>query len=168
MVGSVELVFDPDTEDAVRAIWDALRDAGIPSQAPAARPHATLTVGERLDAGVDALLAGLADRFPFDCLIGPVLSLGRGSLLARLVVPTVELLAVHAEVFRLSLPHLQPGPTPNSLPGQWTPHVTVARRVGPAQLSRAVRIAGKPSQLAGSVIGLRRWDGKAKREHLID
>ena len=44
MVHSVELVFDPDTEAAVRRIWDGLREAGIASQAPASRPHATLTV----------------------------------------------------------------------------------------------------------------------------
>ncbi|MGV0802617.1 2'-5' RNA ligase family protein, partial [Mycolicibacterium elephantis] len=47
MVHSVELVFDPATEAVIRDIWDALRDAGIPSQAPASRPHATLTVAER-------------------------------------------------------------------------------------------------------------------------
>ena len=141
MVASVELVFDTDTEEAIRAIWDALRDAGIPSQAPASRPHATMTVGERLDAGVDDLLAGLGDRFPFGCRLGAVLCLGKGSsLLARMLVPTGELLAVHAEVSRLCLPYLRPGPMAHSLPGQWTPHVTMARRVGPAQLSRAVRI----------------------------
>ena len=53
MVHSVELVFDPDTEEAVRHIWDGLREAGIPSQAPASRPHATLTVAERIDPEVD-------------------------------------------------------------------------------------------------------------------
>jgi hypothetical protein len=167
MVGSVELVFDADTEEAVRAIWDALRDAGIPSQAPAARPHATLTVGERLDPAVDGQLAGLTDRLPFGCRFGPVLSLGRGSSLARLLVPTIDLLGIQADASRICLPYLQPGPMPHSLPGQWTPHVTMARHVGPAQLSRAVRIAGKPTELVGSVIGLRRWDGTTKGEFPI-
>ena len=36
MVHSVELLFDPDTEAAVRQIWDGLREAGMPSQAPPA------------------------------------------------------------------------------------------------------------------------------------
>ena len=168
MVHSVELVFDPDTEAAIRHIWDELRDAGIPSQAPASRPHATLTVAERIDPEVEPLLRPLVARFPFPCRIGAPLVFGRTkAVLSRLVVPTTELLDVHSEVHRLCLPHLQPGPMANALPGQWTAHVTVARRVMPNQLGRAVRIAGKPPEIKGSVVGLRRWDGNSKREYPI-
>ena len=88
-------------------------------------------------------------------------------MLARLVVPTTALLDVHAQVHELCVPHLHPDPMPNALPGQWTAHVTMARRVVPAQMGRAVRIAGKPSEIAGSVVGLRRWDGNSKREYPI-
>jgi hypothetical protein len=168
MVHSVELVFDPDTEAAVRHIWDGLREAGIPSQAPASRPHATLTVAERIDPEVDGLLVGLTDRFPLPCRIGAPLVFGRAKLvLARLVIPTAELLDLHAEVHRLCMPHLSPGPMSNALPGQWTGHVTLARRVVPGQLGRALRIAGKPTEIRGGVIGLRRWDGNSKREYPI-
>jgi hypothetical protein len=168
MVHSVELVFDPDTEAAIRHIWDELRDAGIPSQAPASRPHVTLTVAERMDPAVDALLASLAGRFPLRCVVGAPLLFGRSAvILTRLVVPTAELLAVHAEVHRLCLPHLEPGPMANSLPGHWTGHVTMARRVGPGHLARALRIAGRPPEISGSFAGLRRWDGKAKAEFPI-
>jgi hypothetical protein len=168
VVHSVELVFDPDTEAAVRHIWDALREAGIPSQAPASRPHTTLTVAERIDSEVDSLLATLLPRFPFDCRIGAPLLFGTAKVvLARLVVPTTELLEVHAEVHRVCLPHLSPDPMANALPGQWTAHVTLARRVVPGQLGRAVRIAGKPQEILGRVVGLRRWDGNAKREYPI-
>jgi hypothetical protein len=168
VVHSVELVFDQDTEAAVRHIWDELRDAGIPSQAPASRPHSTLTVAERIDPEVDELLSSLTGRFPFPCRIGAPLFFGRAkAVLARLVVPTVELVDVHSEVYRMCLPYLSPGPMPNSLPGQWTGHVTMARRVVPAQMGRAVRIAGKPQEIVGSVIGLRRWDGNKKLEYPI-
>ena len=168
MVHSVELVFDPDTEAAIRHIWDGLAEAGIPSQAPASRPHATLTVAKRIDPDVDALLAPLVARFPFQCRIGAPLFFGRAKVvLARLVVPTTELLDVHDEVYRLCLPHLQPGPMSNAVPGQWTAHVTLARRLLPAQLGRALRIAGKPQEITGSVAGLRRWDGNTKQEHPI-
>jgi hypothetical protein len=51
MVHSVELVFDPDTEEAVRRIWDGLRRGRDPQPGAASRPHATLTVAERIDAG---------------------------------------------------------------------------------------------------------------------
>jgi hypothetical protein len=169
MVHSVELVFDPDTEAAVRRIWDGLRQAGIPSQAPASRPHATLTVAERLDPHVDSVLRPLAARFPFDCRIGAPLLFGTSKVvLARLVVPSRELLDIHAAVYRLCLPHQQPGPMPNSAPGQWTAHVTLARRVVPGQLGRALRIAAKPSQICGTIVGLRRWDGAAKQEYPIN
>jgi hypothetical protein len=168
VVHSVELVFDPDTEASVRHIWDGLREAGIPSQAPASRPHATLTVAERIDPEVDGLLTTLRARFPFPCRIGAPLLFGRAKVvLARLVVPTAELLDVHAEVHRMCLPHLSAGPMPNALPGQWTAHVTLARRVVPAQLGRALRVAGRPQEIAGRVVGLRRWDGNAKREYPI-
>lgn len=168
MVHSVELVFDSDTEAVIRHIWDGLREAGIPSQAPASRPHVTLTVAERIDPEADALLATLTDRFPLSCRIGAPVVFGRANLvLARLVVPTTELLDVHAQTHRGCLPYLQPGPMANALPGQWTAHVTLARRVVPPQLGRALRIAGKPSEIGGGFVGLRRWDGNKRVEYAI-
>ena len=62
---------------------------------------------------------------------------------------------------------MTPAPMPNCLPGQWTAHVTLARRVGGAQLGRALRVAGRPAEIHGSIAGLRRWDGNKKIEHLI-
>lgn len=168
MVHSIELIFDRDTEAAIRGIWEALAAAGIPSQAPASRPHVTLAVAEGIAADVDALLAPLSNQLPLGCLIGAPVLFGRGSaVFARLVVPTAELLALHGQVHRLCAAHLAPGPMPNSMPGQWTAHVTMARRVGGPQLGRALRIAGRPAQIQGSFVGLRRWDGNRKIEHLI-
>jgi 2'-5' RNA ligase len=168
MVHSIELVFDPDTEAAIRRIWEELAGAGIPSQAPASRPHVTLAVAERIDPEVDELLSPVAARLPLDCAVGAPVLFGRANVVfARLIVPTSELLALHAEVQLVCLPHLAPAPMSNSLPGQWTGHVTMARRVGGHQLGRALRIAGRPSQLDGSFAALRRWDGNKKVEHPI-
>lgn len=168
MVHSIELTFDRETEAAIRHVWEALAAAGIPSQAPASRPHVTLAVAEGIDADVDAVLSPVTERLPLGCLIGAPVLFGRATaVFARLVVPTGELLALHAQVHRLAGPYLRPGPMPNSLPGQWTGHVTMARRVGGGQLGRALRIAGRPSQIAGSFAGLRRWDGTTKIEHTI-
>lgn len=168
MVHSIELIFDSDTEAAIRNIWEALAVAGIPSQAPASRPHVTLVVAESIAADVDALLGPVSKRLPLGCRIGAPVLFGRATaVFARLVVPTGELLALHAQVHRLCVPHLAPGPMPNSLPGQWTAHVTMARRVGGAQLGRALRTAARPAQIDGTFAGLRRWDGKKKTEHLI-
>lgn len=168
MVHSIELVFDHDTEAAIRRIWADLAGAGIPSQAPASRPHVTLAVAESVAVEVDELLRPLSDRLPVVAAIGAPVLFGRANVVfARLVVPTAELLALHAEVHRLCGPHLVPAPMPNSLPGQWTAHVTLARRVGGGQLGRALRIAGRPSQIDGRFAALRRWDGGKKLEFLI-
>jgi len=168
MVHSIELVFDRDTESAIRNIWEALASAGIPSQAPASRPHVTLAVADGIAPDVDELLSPVSEQLPLRCLIGAPVLFGRATaVFARLVVPSGELLALHAQVHRVCGPHLSPGPMPNSLPGQWTAHVTMARRVGGAQLGRALRIAGRPTQIDGSFAGLRRWDGNKKVEHLI-
>ncbi|WP_406815891.1 2'-5' RNA ligase family protein [Mycobacterium sp. M23085] len=167
MVHSIELIFDRDTEAAIRHIWEALAGAGIPSQAPASRPHVTLAVAEGISPDVDELLSPLSERLP-PCLIGAPVLFGRTSaVFARLMVPSSELLDLHARVHQVCGPHLHPGPMPNSMPGQWTAHVTMARRVGGVHLGRALRIAGRPAQIEGSFAGLRRWDGDKKVEHLI-
>lgn len=168
MVQSIELVFDRDTEVTIRRIWGDLAAAGIPSQAPASRPHVTLVVADRIAPDVDALLRPVIERLPLNCAVGASLFFGRSNaVLARLVVPTTELLALHGEVHRVCGPYVTPGPMPNSLPGQWTGHVTLARRVGGPQLGRALRIAGRPAEIHASFTGLRRWDGNKKAEYLI-
>jgi hypothetical protein len=168
MVHSVEFVFDADTEATVRGIWDGLREAGIPSQAPASRPHATLTVAQHIDPAVETVLLPVVDRFPLPCRLGATLIFGRSAgVLARLLLPSPEILDVHAHVYRSCLPLMAPGPVQHTGPGQWTPHVTLARRISPAKLTAALRIAGRPTEITGKITGLRRWDGDSRTEHLI-
>jgi 2'-5' RNA ligase len=164
MVHSIELLFDGETEAAVRRIWEELAD--LPCRVPPGRPHVTLAVAERIDPAVDKVLQSVVRRLPLRCTIGAPVLFGRADVVfTRLIVPSAELLDLHAEVHRLAAAHLIPAPLPNSLPGQWTPHVTLARRVGSEQLGRALQIGGRPSQLEGSLAGLRRWDGDTRTEH---
>jgi 2'-5' RNA ligase len=168
MVHSVELLFDGDTEAALRRIWDDVNTADMPGGAPAGRPHVTLAVAMRILPDVDPLLRPVAQQLPLACTVGAPLLFGRSNaVLARLIVPTAELLALHAEVHRICAPYLVPRPLPNSLPGQWTAHATVARRVGGPQLEEAFRLAGQPSEIHGTVAGLRRWDGTERIEYPI-
>ncbi|QLL09677.1 2'-5' RNA ligase family protein [Mycobacterium vicinigordonae] len=162
MAHSLELLFEPDTEAAIRGIWDKLAAAQLAGRAAAGRPHVTLIAAEHIEPAVDQQLTPITGQLPLPCAIGAPVIFGRGTLvLARLVVPTRELLDLHAEVHRLSSGHLTP--MPNSRPGQWTAHVTLARRVPESQLGRAVRIAGPP--MVGSFAGLRRWDGDQRVEY---
>ena len=168
MVHSVELLFDPDTEATLRRIWDELAAADLPSRVPAGRPHVTVAVAERIAPDVDALLQPIAQRLPLECGVGAPLLFGQSNaVLARLIVPTAELLSLHADVHRVCGPHLLPGPLPHSLPDQWTAHVTLARRIEGAQLGPVLRIAGQPPEIRGRLAGLRRWDGTERVEYPI-
>ncbi|OPX11185.1 2'-5' RNA ligase family protein [Mycobacterium sp. AT1] len=171
MAHSVELLFDSDAEHAIRRQWAALVEAGLPSQAhhrsPTNRPHVTLTVAERIDAGVDVALRELAGRLPLPCRIGAPVVFGRKTLvLARLIVPDAGLLRVHESVDAICGPHMPSGPFPHARPGQWTPHVTLARRLAPADLGAALD-AVYAEAADGTFAGLRRWDGDARVDTLI-
>jgi 2'-5' RNA ligase superfamily len=168
VVHSVELLFDPDTESAIRDVWQALTDVGLRSPAPTSRPHATMVVAEGIADDVDGSLSPVTSRLPFPSVVGAPMLFGRSAfVLVRLVVPSAELLALQAEVFALCAPHLTPGPMANCLPGQWTPHITLARRVDPSQLKRALAIRRLGREIEGAVVGLRRWDGDKKAEYVI-
>jgi hypothetical protein len=173
MAQSIELLLDPDTDAAIRRCWQRLAEAGLPSQAavksPTNRPHVTLAVAERIAPSVDASLTLLSRRLPLRCRVGAALLFGgRKVTLARLVVPSAELMSVHAQVLRLSSPHLAPGPHEHTQPGQWTPHVTLARRVDPGDVARALHVLGAAAvDIDAAVVGLRRWDGDARVEHLL-
>jgi 2'-5' RNA ligase len=152
-VVSIELTLDAATERAVRAEWQALADAGLSSLAahtsPSNAPHVTLLVREAVT------LASVPRPGAFAVTLGAVVLFGAGErrVLARSVVPSVELLALHAAV------HAAAGPgddAPHTAPGEWMPHVTLARRLKVADLERALPLLG--DSIAGTARGLRRWD----------
>lgn len=168
MAHSVELLFDSDTEAALQRIWDDLAAADIAARAPAGRPHVTLAVAERITPDVDSLLKPIAGQLPLPCTVGAPLLFGpTNAVLARLIVPTAELLALHAEVYRICAPYLLPQPMPHSLPGQWIAHATVARRVGGPHLEQAFLLAARPTEIHGTLARLRRWDGTERVEYPI-
>lgn len=172
MVHSVEVLFDDDTDAAIRRSWADLMRAGVRSQAghssPSNRPHVTLTVAGEMDEAVNAALRPVLDRLPLPCTIGaPMLFGGRAFTLVRLVVPSAELLALQAQVHRICLPHMPTGPLPHAAPGHWTPHVTLARRIPPDQLATALSVPSVGRELPGRIVGLRHWDGNNRVEHPI-
>lgn len=168
---SLELLFDEATEATLRSEWTALAEVGLPSQAhnesPTNRPHVTLIAAERIDAASGEPLRGVAAGLPFDCRVGAPMVFGRGALtLVRLVVPSAALLRLHHTVADVSAPHVMPGPFSHTRPGWWTPHVTLCRRLSPADLPAALEVlcAG---DVVGAFAGLRRWDGDARVDTLI-
>lgn len=157
---SIELVFTPDAEASVRAAWDALVAADLPSMGRSTSdtnaPHVTLTAGEDLPvpAGFDAPVPGAVR--PGGLLLfaaGP----GRHVLGLSIVVDRT-LLAFHEAVHRAA-----PGGVDTALPGRWAPHCTLARRPRDTDLPRMLEVLAAvplPDELA--VAGVRHWDGETR------
>jgi hypothetical protein len=173
VVHSVELFFDADADERIRRLWEDLDAVGVRSQAavksPSNRPHVTLVVADRMTADVDDVLVPVLARLPLDCRLGAPMLFGRGPFtLVRSLVPSAALLALHADVHRMCLPFMTPGPLPHAEPGAWTAHVTLAKRVDAAQLPTVFQVPGVSSDIDASAVGLRHWDGNNKREHPIN
>lgn len=173
MADSIELLLDPQAEAAVVWAWQRLDDAGLPSQvhvkSPTNRPHVTLIAAQRISPDVDEVLGALAHRFPVAAVVGPPLVFG-GHLqtLARLVVPSAELLDLHADIYRLCLPHVTGEPFDHCRPGHWTAHVTLGRRFTAEQIGAAMAIVNATrDDLSATITGLRRWDSDQRIDHLL-
>lgn len=155
---SIELVLDQPSDVAVRAAWQALVDADLPSlgrhPSPSNAPHVTLAAGETLPVPT-----GLDAPVPPSVTLGGLLLFPAGprrSVLVRAVVLDEALAAFHRAVHRAA-----PGGVPTSVPGSWSPHVSFARRVRDEDLPRALealRSAPLPETL--TVAGVRHWDGE--------
>jgi len=174
MAHSIELLLDSHSDGVIRADWQALADAGLPSQvnvkSATNRPHITLLAAERISPDIDEVLRELAPRLPFECVVGAhVVFAGPRLTLARLIVPSAKLLALHAEVYRLALPFVSGQPFPHCRPGHWTAHATLGRRLTPVQVGSALGVADEASavDLAAEVVALRRWDSDARTDHLL-
>lgn len=164
MVQSVELLLDQETESAVRTQWLRLRESdelhgGVPDP-DNHRPHITLAVADEVFPRIEKELSRPGWFVPVTVRLGGLVVFpGRRSVLARLVVPSVELLTLQERVFAMMRPC--PGSTSHTAPGTWTPHVTLARRLLPDQVGGAVRVLERIRDRTGSGDVVRRWDGTA-------
>ena len=171
MAHSIELLLDDRADAAVRELWRALDEAGLPSQqrvrSDTNRPHITLIAAERISPDVDAGLAELDDLFPLPTTLGAPVVFGGGRLtLARLVIPSEAALALHRRIYDLCQPYVS-NLFSHSAPGHWTAHVTLGRRFTPAQIGEALARAGITSDIEAEIVGLRRWDSDARTEHVL-
>lgn len=165
MTQTVELLLDAASEAGLVRDWGRLDEAGLASQAQhrgeTNRPHVTLAAGATiLDGGEQALARLCARELPVPAMLGGYAVFGQDPVvLVRLVVVTPALLDLHAVVVE----HVAVGERSLTAVGRWTPHVTLARRMPPDQLQRALTALGRADALAVSFEGARRWDGVARR-----
>lgn len=187
MAHSVEFLLDEASELQIREQWMALADAQLPSQADIRsatnRPHITAIAAEQISAEVDGALATVGMRLPFAVRLGGLVVFGHGPrrVIARLVVPTTELLSVHSAIVRLGAEFARrstpaavagSGLFDHCMPGSWTPHVTLARRVPLDRIGAVLGIlsATDPEPDPAAVVtvtGLRRWDPDTGTDHIV-
>lgn len=170
MTQTIEMTLDDALDDAVRAEWDLLAAAGLPSQALhlglTNAPHVTLGVASALDASTTRRLADVA--LPDEVRLGGLLVFRgrRSAVVSRAVIPSAALLSTHAEVDAAMAD--APDRPDLTLPGRWTPHVTLARRLDDAQLAHALDLLARvPRELVGAPAALRHWDSDAKAVHVL-
>jgi 2'-5' RNA ligase len=166
---SVELLLDEGLDALVRADWDALAAAGLPSQGrhrqASNRPHVTLAAMKAIDDALEPQMVRALGDFPVPVRLGALSVFGRDRfVLVRAVVPDIELLRRQALLGTVlgagaDLPYMQAG--------HWVPHVTLAHRMTADQVAVALAVVRGPREADGYAVGMRRWDGDARREWLL-
>jgi len=151
---ALELVPDAAGDTAVRRDWQALHDAGLPSQLDHTggtnTPHVTVLALPTLDATTGARAADLVGRLlPVTVRVSGLAFLGGDK------VTVARLLDVPPSLFRAVL-DLRDEADGERHAG-WLPHVTLARRIPRADAHRVVDLLGY-DDVALTLVALRRWD----------
>lgn len=154
---ALELLPDDAGCDVVRRDWQALRDAGLPSQldhrGATNSPHVTVLAAPSLD-GDDELRATelVAPLLPAQVRASGI------ALLGGTRVSVVRVLDVPDPLVRVVL-DLRSQVRDVQHVG-WLPHITLARRVDRADVGRAVEVLGHEDVVL-TLASLRRWDPDA-------
>ncbi|HSF99135.1 MAG TPA: 2'-5' RNA ligase family protein [Ornithinibacter sp.] len=154
---ALELLPDEAGCDVVRRDWQALRDAGLPSQldhrGATNSPHVTVLAAPSLDGDDEQRASELvAPLLPAHVRASGIALLGgsRVSLVRVLDVPDPlvrVVLDLRSQV--RDVQHVG-----------WLPHITLARRVDRADVGRAVEVLGHEDVVL-TLASLRRWDPDA-------
>ena len=154
---ALELLPDEAGCDAVRRDWQALRDAGLPSQldhrGATNSPHVTVVAAPSLGIAEEELAAELLQpQLPTDVRAAGIALIGghRVSLVRLLEAPDTLVRAVLE--LRRRVPDVQHT--------GWLPHVTLARRLDRADVAAALEVLGH-ADVVLSLTSVRRWDPEA-------
>jgi len=133
--------FDAATDDAVYAVREILRDAGVPlPPRPPHRPHFTLTAarvvrGPELDRVGDVAAEVAARHASVPLALTEVGRFGRAGALWLGPAPSRGLPALQRDVYRsLKRAGWPPAFGERSAPNLWVPHCTLATRVAKPRL----------------------------------
>lgn len=151
---ALELVPDDAGQELVRREWQALRDAGLPSQldhtSPTNAPHVTVVSAPVIpDAAVDVAHARLGSLLPVRARAAGLLLLGGERLTVARALDLDDDVVRRVLAVRVQVPDRQHT--------GWLPHVTLARRLDQADAQRAIDVLGY-ADVELTLTGLRRWD----------
>ena len=151
---ALELIPDEAGRAAVRADWQRLRDAGLPSQldhrGATNAPHLTVVSAPALpEEAIDVAATRLGSLLPVRGRTSGLLLLGGDRLTVARALDLDDDVVRRVLAVRVQVPdrsHLG-----------WLPHVTLARRLDRADAQRALDVLGH-ADVVLSFTELRRWD----------
>ena len=143
MAQALEFFFDGEADTAVRAMWQRLERAGVPSLATRThrrhRPHVTFALGgaftrqTRADLTAELNLLALPSIWLYTLGTFPT----SDTHLVLTPVVDAELLAVHSAVHDV-LARKVKNPVAYYLPGSWVPHCTLAQELDTPTLAAGI------------------------------
>jgi 2'-5' RNA ligase len=164
MSGTVTAVvcaaFDAALDDAVYALREVVRDAGLPlPPRPPHRPHFSLSAARVPKDEIDAVVAVAAEvaarQPPVPIVLTEVGRFGRAGALWLGPAPNRGLPALHKDVYRSLKRTWPPAWGERSAPNLWVPHLTLATRVAKPLLRDVQRVVQDGYQpIRGSVDAL--------------
>ena len=156
---TVELLGDDVLDQAVRAAWRRLDEAGLVSlarhQHPTNRPHLTLATAVEITPGAAVVIARALRTLPVQVQVSGLRFFGgRAGVLAWAADGGDILRRLQWQIWSAL-----DGADRNPLhePGTWAPHISLARRLRPDQESLAARVIGA-SAAGGQLIKARSYD----------
>jgi 2'-5' RNA ligase superfamily protein len=151
---ALELVPDDAGQELVRRDWQALSDAGLPSQldhrGSTNAPHVTVVSAPELpEAAIDVARTRLGALLPVRARTAGLLLLGGERVTITRALDLDDDVVRRALAVRVQVPDRQHV--------GWLPHVTLARRVDRARIQEAVDVLGHRDEVL-TLTQLRRWD----------
>ena len=148
---SLDLSLDTESDDAVRAGWQALEQCEIPSEgrrtSPTHRPHLTLLAAQTVSPELlERAARELRTLLPARLTVQATVVFGRGPFVVAHLVAADP--ALRAAVSGLR----------NDEDGPWIPHLTLSRKVPADRLNDALRAAGSSRPSTTVLDQLQHWD----------
>ena len=151
---ALELVPDEAGREVVRRDWQALHDAGLPSQldhhGATNTPHVTVVSAPALpESAVDVARVRLGTMLPVRARTAGLVLLGGRRVTVARVLDIEDDVVRRVLAVRVQVPDRQHV--------GWLPHVTLARRLDRDAAQRAIDVLGHDDVVL-SLTELRRWD----------